>query len=340
MKLAMLLVSAIFAFAGCSSKGSPGQEGTLGPKGEPGSVGPAGPSGPQGLAGAAGATGPQGPVGPQGAQGPAGASGAAGPAGAGGPQGPAGVPGVKGLTWRGDWAGASAYAVDDAVSHGGSAWIAVAPSRGVAPPSLDWQLLASAGAQGIQGVAGANGTQGPQGLQGPQGVAGVDGPQGPAGPQGLGGAQGPAGATGTQGPPGPAGGPLLQVIDGSGASLGPAYGFEGTFAITREVIGGGGPYFVLRYVEDAASFETDLFFASADCTGATAWTQHVGLDAFRNGTSFYGRVAGTRNNAVAVGSRRAPDGSCLVEAATIAASRAQLLGLYTAPVGPLDVVPQ
>ncbi len=145
---------------------------------------PAGPPGPQGPAGAQGAkgntgtTGPQGLAGPQGAAGPQGVTGAIGPAG---PTGPIGPIGPKGLKWRGAWSAATAYAIDDAVSHNGASWTAKAASTGSAPAagSTKWDLLADKGATGPQGASG------PQGVTGAAGPAGPTGPVGPIGPKGL-----------------------------------------------------------------------------------------------------------------------------------------------------------
>ena len=79
-----------------------------------------------------------------------------------GPQGPEGE---KGLQWQGPWDIATVYAVDDVVSHEGSAWVAVDPSTGEEPGvSVDWQLVAEAG---VDGAAGAVGPQGPIGPAGP-----------------------------------------------------------------------------------------------------------------------------------------------------------------------------
>lgn len=98
---------------------------------------------------------------------------------------------ASGINNRGVWSATNSYNLNDAVSDGGSFWLAlVATSANTATPntscepsiagcSADWQLLASQGATGTQGPAGS---QGPQGQQGPQGIPG---PTGPAGPTGL-----------------------------------------------------------------------------------------------------------------------------------------------------------
>ena len=133
------------------------------------------------LLAAQGPAGPTGAAGPTGSQGPAGANGATG---ATGPQGPP-------ITFNGPWSTSSSYALGDAVSYGGSAYIALQANSGREPDLSPqyWGLLAAAGAPG------ATGATGPQGLQGPTGYAGAPGPAGATG------ATGPAGATGATGPP-------------------------------------------------------------------------------------------------------------------------------------------
>lgn len=150
-----------------------------------------GPQGPVGSTGASGATGPQGPTG---------AAGAAGPAG---------------LTFRGSYATATAYAVNDAVGYLGASYYATAPhpaNDGVPPVNVErgptntgWALLASegatgpAGAVGPAGPTGAQGAAGPTGSTGSPGATGATGGQGPQGVQGVTGSTGAAGAQGTRG---------------------------------------------------------------------------------------------------------------------------------------------
>ena len=192
-------VVSLVVIAACGGAGSKGDIGAAGPQGAQGDRGPAGPQALQGDAGPIGPSGPQGPQGAMGAQGPLGL------------QGPQGAPG---LAWRGVWSSAVVYAPSDAVSSDGSSYVAILPNTNVAPPSVDWLLLAAkgdAGAQGAQGPMGPQGDLGPLGPQGPQGDAGAQGPVGPQGafgPMGLqglkgdAGAQGPIGPQGAQGPPG------------------------------------------------------------------------------------------------------------------------------------------
>lgn len=147
---------AVLTFMSCQ-QGTKGDTGEAGPRGDPGTTGATGPQG---------STGPQGPTGAQGAQG------GVGPQGSPGAQG---LQGVKGLTWRGAWDPATTYFADDAVEHGGSAFIALTTSTGAAPPSSTWQLLAAAGTAGATGATGAVGATGATGANGPQGLAGSNG---------------------------------------------------------------------------------------------------------------------------------------------------------------------
>lgn len=140
------------------TEGAPGQQGGQGVTGPQGSVGP---------------EGPQGPMGPQGPVGPKGDTGLQGPAGVQGPAGIQGVRGPKGLVWRGAWSPLDAYQPDDAVEQDGYAFVAIAPSNGVPPPSSEWQLLAGRGLDGGIGPKGDTGSQGPQGEIGPAGANGT-----------------------------------------------------------------------------------------------------------------------------------------------------------------------
>ena len=128
-----------------------GPAGPTGPQGPAGTQGPAGlqgQAGPQGLTGAQGPQGPQGPTGPQGTTGADGAS---------GPQGPAGAPG---LNFVGAWSANYAYAANDAVTLGGSTYIALATNSSSRPdlyPQV-WAMLAQAGSTGADGATGPAGT--------------------------------------------------------------------------------------------------------------------------------------------------------------------------------------
>jgi hypothetical protein len=127
-------------------------------------------SGGAGPAGPAGVTGPQGLTGSPGPQGLPGATGATGATGAQGP------PVAK---YTGNYSSVTSYALNDAVSYGGSTYISlVAGNAGNTPPlsPAQWALLA---AQGPAGSTGAVGATGPTGSMGPAGATGATGPQGP-----------------------------------------------------------------------------------------------------------------------------------------------------------------
>jgi hypothetical protein len=148
----------------------------------------------------------------QGATGATGAAGAAGSDGAVGAAGPAGSPGATGpqgppVSFKNAWLIGTAYALGDAVSYGGSSYIALVANVGREPDvsPVYWGLLAAAGATGAAGPTGATGLQGPTGVTGAAGATGVQGPIGPTGATGATGLQGSAGANGVQGPVGPTG---------------------------------------------------------------------------------------------------------------------------------------
>lgn len=169
-----------------------------GPAGPAGAAGAAGPQGPSGPAGATGATGPAGPpmsfmggwrtgtsyaagsavsyagssyiavaanVGREPDVSPAywavlsqaGTAGAAGAPGATGPQGPAGAVGVN---FRGAWSSATGYLANDAVTFGGSTYLALTGSLASEPDTspAQWGLLAAKGVAGPTGPAGAAAT--------------------------------------------------------------------------------------------------------------------------------------------------------------------------------------
>jgi collagen type VII alpha len=146
------------------------------------------------------------------AEGQAGVQGPAGPAGTPGvvgPQGPAGANGAQGppVTFAGGWLASHTYTLGDAVSYGGSSYIALNGNIGRQPdvsPNY-WGVLAAVGSAGPAGATGATGLQGPTGYPGPAGATGATGAAGPIGPVGPAGATGPAGPTGAAGPQGVAG---------------------------------------------------------------------------------------------------------------------------------------
>jgi len=86
-----------------------------------------------------------------------------------GPKGDTGPIGPQGLNWKGPYSPTASYVVHDAVQHGGSSWVAIAPVTGfcgaggtggvcvnpAAPPNPNyWDLLALHGDKGDQGDPG------------------------------------------------------------------------------------------------------------------------------------------------------------------------------------------
>lgn len=225
-------------------EGATGPAGPEGPAGPTGATGPAGadgtdgPPGPKGDTGETGATGATGPAGPTGSTGPAGPAGAAGAAGATGSVGPAGPAGPAGLTWRGAWAAATSYAVNDAVTYLGAVYRRiVAGTTGTSPASdtTNWTTLVAKGLRyrgvyatatsyftddlvtylGRAYIAKANvpyphddpaaDTPALWDVFAEKGADGATGPTGPAGPAGSTGPAGPAGPAGSAGAAGPTG---------------------------------------------------------------------------------------------------------------------------------------
>jgi hypothetical protein len=99
-------------------------------------------------------------------------TGGIGPAGLTGPAGGNGSNGANGtgFTWRGAYAGATAYVTNDVVSNAGSVYLAVASSTGVTPGTdiTKWVLWASKGTDGTNGLNGSgtlSGTSSPIGTQ-------------------------------------------------------------------------------------------------------------------------------------------------------------------------------
>lgn len=125
-----------------------GQTGPRGPRGKRGAQGD------QGLTGATGAPGPQGATGATGATGPQGPMGLQGPIGPAGPRGDTGARGPAGLSWRGAWSVGVQYLASDAVSYGGSSWLALAPNLNSTPGTGNpaWTVLAQQGAAGPAGL--------------------------------------------------------------------------------------------------------------------------------------------------------------------------------------------
>lgn len=171
-------------------QGEKGDTGEAGPKGDTGEQGPQGVQGPQGEQGPTGATGAKGDPGEPGAKGDTGETGPAGSdglsayevavaegfvgdeaawlaslkgdpgepgspgaPGAKGDQGDPGAPGANGQDGTPQWVGAwsaGSYEAGEAVSHGGSSYVAnTATSQ--EPPHSDWDVLAAKGADGTPG---------------------------------------------------------------------------------------------------------------------------------------------------------------------------------------------
>ena len=68
-----------------------------------------------------------------------------------------GSKGDPGLTWKGQWNGATAYHANDVVEHDGSSYVAVAANTNQPPPAGCWNLLASKGADGSGGGGDSSG---------------------------------------------------------------------------------------------------------------------------------------------------------------------------------------
>ena len=107
-------------------------------------------------------------------------------------------PGIDWLGWRnrsggaelaGNWSGATAYAVNNAVAYNGSSYIAIQAATNREPDTSGayWTLLAQVG------TTGGTGTTGAAGPTGPTGATGTTGPTGAQGSTGAAGAAGPAG---------------------------------------------------------------------------------------------------------------------------------------------------
>jgi hypothetical protein len=115
---------------------------------------------------------------------------------------------VDNTTWRGPWEIEHNYLPADMVQFGGSTYISLTEHESTLGnrPDVDlddWDLVAEAGANGMNGQQGTTGTQGETGAQGDTGPTG---PQGDTGDTGSTGPQGDTGATGPEGPQGTSGG--------------------------------------------------------------------------------------------------------------------------------------
>lgn len=186
-------------------QGTAGTNGTDGAAGATGVTGATGPQGIQGVTGVQGFTGAQGIQGTQGFTGPQGIQGVQGATGVAGSNGATGATGV-GFTFKGAFASATAYAVNDVVTSAGNSYVNIlAYTSSATVPSADtthWTLIAQQGATGPIGATGVTGATGVQGATGPigatgVGTAGATGVQGATGPAGSGSADGWTAATGT-----------------------------------------------------------------------------------------------------------------------------------------------
>ncbi|HUG13955.1 MAG TPA: hypothetical protein VMM78_02960 [Thermomicrobiales bacterium] len=129
-----------------------------------------GADGADGTDGQPGQNGVDGQPGQDGSPGQPGLDGSPGQPGLDGAPGNDGDPGPPGLIWRGPWDESAIYVERDAVSHEGSAFIAVANDL-TGPDDLPgvsdgWQLLAARGSDGAHGSNGAPGDDGEPGTPG------------------------------------------------------------------------------------------------------------------------------------------------------------------------------
>ncbi len=270
--------------------GAAGPTGQQGPSGYPGATGTQGATGYIGLTGVTGATGQQGPTGSMGLPGAAGTNGISGVTGTTGATGAQGAP----IAFAGSWSTGSTYAIGDAVSYGGSSYIAIAANTGRQPDLSPqyWSLLASAGSMGATGVAGATGQQGPTGYGGATGATGATGSQGIAGPTGQTGIAGATGslgftgATGNTGTPGLTGATGAAGLTGATGTAGaPGLNFRGAWAanlaysLNDAVTYSGSTYIALAFntnAEPDTSPQSWSLFAQAGSAGATGSTGALG----------------------------------------------------------------
>lgn len=84
-----------------------------------------------------------------------------------GPQGDTGPSGISGITFKGPYAGGTAYVTNDAVLYQGSVYITSGASTGTVPTNDDgvttnspWSMFVAEGAPGATGSTGASGSAG------------------------------------------------------------------------------------------------------------------------------------------------------------------------------------
>ena len=71
------------------------------------------------------------------------------------------MPSTLNLNWRGTWSSGTTYNPGDVVFRNGSSWISTTTNTNIDPVTdagANWNLVASAGAQGLPGSAGSAGT--------------------------------------------------------------------------------------------------------------------------------------------------------------------------------------
>ena len=123
-----------------------------------------------------------------------------------------------GFAWQDVWSPSTTYAVNDAVSLGGTSYLSLVDDNLNNDPETSpaaWAILA------LEGAEGPTGATGPDGATGPSGPTGADGTTGPTGDAGTVGAAGPTGPTGGDGVAGPTGGDGVAGPTGATGSDGP-----------------------------------------------------------------------------------------------------------------------
>lgn len=190
----------------------------------------------------------------------------------------------KGFKYRGAWASATAYGVQDVVTYGGSSWYARVGNTGKVPGggSLAWGLLAQRGATGAtgavgpKGATGATGPAGATGTAGPAGPAGQTGPAGPKGDPGIPGAKGDTGATGPAGQKGDQGIQGIQGPKGDPGEPGASYTAGTGLELSNGQFGVAGPY---RLPTDCQAGQSPVSYGGYDSIAQSYW----GCTRFVNG---------------------------------------------------------
>jgi hypothetical protein len=157
------LLAAAGAAGPTGTQGVPGLQGPSGVAGVFGATGPQGPAGPTGATGPTGSAGATGAVGATGTTGATGATGTPGTNGTNGAAGATGPAGAVGMNFKGAWITGYGYSTNDAVTYGGSTYIATLSNNSVEPDTNSgsggaWSLLAATGGAGPAGPTGAAAT--------------------------------------------------------------------------------------------------------------------------------------------------------------------------------------